>query len=592
MATKFDPENPALLKKLCAAVDYSKRQKKPFEEFRLELYRRITGPHYGDNEGRENRPINRLEFQSSVFLRGISSHNVQSRVETHYQELRPHAADLELALNQELGRIRAGDSFNMCALEAIVSMGVMEVGITSKNTPPDGEGNLYDPGHIFADPVLFEDLILDMAAKHWDQQSYVGHDFIVPFEWVKENRNFDKEARDKLVSPDREWYGDDTRSEELSWSGGEVEEFEDTMRLRQLFLPRQKLVLIFAVGSEKIQHPTPLQIIKWEGPERGPYHPLAFIKLPGNLIPLPPAINWFDLDDVINKNFRRAADQAESQKDIVFASPNNIADAEAVRDARDGDIIAVQDPKSVLPASFGGANEKNLAIVMWAKDVLNEISGNPDMLGGVGPQSATVGQDQLIAQNASGRLKDMQQSMLDFQSRVIQDLARWIWEDPLSEIRFTKQVGNTGYGIPVVWGPESRMGRFFDYNIYACPYSSVKRSPSEQGAFLLELLNTFVLPSLQFSQAQGKGLNWESVYKDIAKLNNVPELSYWIEHLSGEQVPQREPVSGKPAQTKRTYERINRPAATQQGKQQVLMRSLMGQDSQPAEMAALMRPAG
>jgi hypothetical protein len=155
-------------------------------------------------------------------------------------------------------------------------------------------------------------------------------------------------------------------------------------------------------------------------------------------------------------------------------------------------------------------------------------------------------------------------------------------------------VGNTGFSVPITWGPEQRTGDFYRHNITCNPYASVKRSPTEQGEYFLGLLERFVLPSLQFSQAQGKGLDWEYIYKIVSKLTNTPELAMAIQHLSGEQMPQREPSGGgMPAHTKRTYERINRPSSSRSGRDAVLARMMFGgEQSQSAEMGSLMRPAG
>ena len=56
--------------------------------------------------------------------------------------------------------------------------------------------------------------------------------------------------------------------------------------------------------------------------------------------------------------------------------------------------------------------------------------------------------------------------------------------------------------------------------------------------------------------------------------------------------PPPEKKVAKPAQTTRTYERVNRGGATRQGKDMAMMQTLFGGNPQPKEQAMMTRPVG
>jgi len=583
----FDPEDPVKIANLLDSVEWSQKRLQKRREQRLDHLKQYVGHHYGEEGAPDNVPVNMIELGVNIFQRAVAAHAPKAMIESNYPELLPAAADMELALNQEASRIRIKDSFNTCAREALFCMGLMEVGITTKDTPPDGEGYLYDPGHVFADPILFEDSILDMTSKFWDQQSYLGHEFSVNFEWAKDNDQFDSKARAALTNSS-EYIGlsEDVRSESLSQgSRATMDEFEETIRLRQLFLPRQQLVMLFSATGSRL----PLSIIQWEGPERGPYHRLSFGDVQGNLVPLAPVPVWIDLHDMVNRLANKAGRQAERQKTITGVRGSAEDDGNRVLEAKDGQMIKLDDPDSVREFKFGGANQETLGMVEWSKKVLETMGGNWPSLAGLGASSRTVGQDKLINEGASARLSDMQQTMVQFQSDVMKDLAFWMWNDPISEYHLNKPIQGTKYSVPIVWSPETRVGKFTDYLFKVNPYSGLPVSPEQEASEFLQLLTNFVLPAMPYMQQQGIGLNWEDIFKTIAKYQNKPELLRALVFTQGEQQPKPQ-LPPKQASTTRNYVRENRPGASYSGQQDVMIRQLFGGQSQQSEEDAMARP--
>lgn len=551
------------------------------------LRQQFVGNHRGSAEGAPHEtPINMIEQGVNIMLRGVTSHSPQVVVGTNYDELLPGASDLELVINEESERINLGESFSACAFDAMFTMGVMEVGITSGDTPPDGEGYQYDPGHVFADPILFEDLILDMNANDWDKMQYVGHDFDVLLDWAKSNPEFDREARSYLGA-DEELRSGEQRSEAMSRSGRR-DPFSETVRLRQIYLRNEGKLLTLAANQGWSQL---LREIDWEGPEHGPYHQLAYWKIPGNVIPLAPVPLWFDMHNSINRIASQVLNQAERQKTFTAVPGLAAQDGQQIPGIQDGGVYHFENPEKIKEVSMGGANQENLQIILWLKGLLETMGGNWPVLGGLGAQSRTIGQERLIYEQASGRLEQMQRAMYRFQSIIFQDMGFWLFNDPVSEFHSVKQIGNSGLTIPVVFSPENRMGKYFHYNFQVNPFASRDQTPSERANSFLQLIQEVLLPISPLLAEQGMALKWEYIIKTLAHHLNLPELGRSVIYSQGEKMPQRQHVGAKPAQTERRYVRENVSGQSQTSPDEQLLRFLEGQNGRSEGLEQLLESA-
>lgn len=606
MALDFDSYDPVVIKRLHSAIDWSLEKIKDRRETRFDHLAQYVGHLYGEEAAEDSVPINMIGLGIDILQRFISPHSPQVCVGSNYRSLLPAAYDLELALNQESKRINLSSAFNTWVIEALLCMGVLEVGITSKDTPPDGEGYQYDPGHLFVDPVLFDRLILDMYASSWETMSYVGHDYQVPYEWVKDNPEFEKSIRDAIKPYDEGYSLDeaDYQSEHLSRGDTSVETFMPMLALRQVYLPQHSKVLQFVVGQEEKR---PLKETKWEGPEHGMYIPLRFGLVPGNILPNAPVLQWAPLHDQLNSLWNKVTDQGERQKTLLLIRGAAAADGSRIIKANDGDAIYSEDPGGAVEMSTGGANPQTFALAMQCKDTLDWFAGNLSALGGLAAQSETLGQDKLLTQAASGKPQNLQEITMEAQMQVFEDMAFWLYNDPISEYHLIKPIGNSGLSLETTWGPEQRgidpsdpnsyeidrRGELVRYDFTIDPFSNQARSPSQKSNLYMQYLLQLLIPGEQGMMAQGMGLDWEYIVKTVAKLNNMPEISRSIRFVEGEAYPERGQVEkpGMSPNTTRTNVRVNKPAATQQGKDQVLIQHLMGASSQPSEMAGLMRQA-
>ncbi len=592
----FDPENPDHILQLHDCVDWSLDELQKPRETRLGDLGQYVGPDYGgENTADDAVPINMIELGVNILGRFLSSTRPQVDIGSDYERLLPGASDMSLACNFESNRVNLADTFNTWTIEALFRMGTVEVGITTKDTPPDEEGYLYDPGHLFVDPILFDNNILDMSAKRPELMFYRGHEYTVPLEWVKDNPTFDPLVREAIGAESADSPDADIASEGLSHSTKNMETLFPMITMRQLWIPSEKLILQFALGQEGRDAKMPLKIQSWEGPERGPYHDLCFGKVPGNLLPNAPVRQWAPLHDQLNRLWNKITDQGDRQKTLLLIRGAAAADGQRTVKANDGDAIYCEDPAGIKEWSSGGANPQTFALALQCKEILDQMAGNLSALGGLGAQSDTVGQDKLIAQNASGKPQNLQELTLEAERKVFEDMTFWVKNDPVSEYQLVKQIGSTQETIEYTWGPEDReaMGELTRYNYSVNPFSRPNRSPTEKANDFMQFVLSVLAPSEQSMVAQNMAIDWEFIVKTYAKFKDMPEIRRAIRYIQGENHPLRGEVEkpGMAANTTRTNVRMNQSAATPKGKAQVLISSLMGAGSQPSEMANLARPA-
>jgi len=585
----FDPDSESDVSDLYNSIEWSDDRFRARREQRKEHLKQLVGRHYGDNGADDAVPINMIELGYSIFTFQLSSHAIRGMVSTDTPELTPSATDLELALNQELKRINIANSFNDCVSEALFCMGVMLVGVDSSGASQKERPTVYS--QVFADSIPLEDLIVDMNAKSWESMTYVGHRFRVPLDWVKENEEYDPKVRE-MVSPstsDGNMFSDSEIDPQTMSRGesGMSEEFIKHADLMQVYLPSENMVLILIDGSTR----RPLKSFEWKGPKIGPYRPLRFGRVPSNLIPLAPVPLWYDLHDFINKGANKLLRQSLRQKTILGVAGVAKEDGSRIVDAEDGQAILMDNPNDSREYRFGGPDPQTQAAVMWAKQILENTAGNWPALGGLGAMSRTVGQDKMISESASARIEDMQKSLIEFSSGVLEDIAFWLWQDPLSEYHLLKPLKDTQFAFEKTWTPEQRQGDFFQYNCTVDPYSLVNKSPIEEAAELKQFVIEVLVPLLPIIQQDGMTVNWEHFFKTYDKFNRKLDLRQLITYMQGESIPTKsanEPP-GKPANTTRNYVRENRPAGTQQGQDQQMIAHLMGLEKQPAETAMMTR---
>lgn len=594
----MNPTNPKGSNRLRTAMRHSLRRLRVYRQNRLAAIKQLVGKHYSEDGTPDRVPLNLFELAYSIYKRSLVAQQPQVTVSTKFRNLKPMASTLEAAINHLLVEIDLETTLSDAVSDAMFCMGVINVGMAPYATLDDPEvfGAACNVGQPFAAVVSLDDWVHDMAAQRYEQCAYAGHRYRLPYEYVMECGLF--ENLDKL-EPMSKWGANDDfggsqeRAGEVSRGQPQSDEDEiyDYVELWNVWLPMERIVTTVVMDEERL----PLRTVEWEGPERGPYHIFGFEHVSDQIMPLAPAMMWMDIHKLTNDLFLKVGRQADRQKTVLAYEGRAAADAKAIQGANDGDAINVDSVDAIKEFKWGGAEQVNVALILQLVNQFSWLAGNLDMLGGLSPQSETLGQDQLLAASASKRLQAMQAKVLRVTTDVAKDLAQYLWNDPLIELPLTKRIKDLDMDIPTRFAPELREGDFLQYNIKIEPHSMQYQTPEMKFRAFMALLQQMVLPMAQMLGQQGLTLDFKKVVAKGAQLNGLEaelgDILVPMDPRSMQTEPQpMQAAATKPPQTLRQYERINRPAGTRVGRDNAMMQTLLNSKVQKDEIGSVGRP--
>jgi len=255
--------------------------------------------------------------------------------------------------------------------------------------------------------------------------------------------------------------------------------------------------------------------------------------------------------------------------------------------ASDGDTIRSDRPEATREVKYGGVDAPSLAFLIQIKDLFSYFGGNLDVMGGLAKGADTLGQERLLKQSSAMKVVDMQERTTKAVKSAIQTMAKWVYYDPVNEFPIEKQIGNTDLAIKTSFPPEMREADLLEYDLDIAPYSMQDRSPAERVQTMLQVMNEIILPMSPQLPQYGIQPDIGKFMQYLSKYSNTPELNDILGLMSQEDMVRAMEMSGGEARqspvTTRNYVRENRSGATQQGKDDVMSRILMGADVQPAE---------
>lgn len=563
---------------LRTAVDWSISQFERPRQKRVEAIKQYVGNHYAEGGTEKVVPTNFLELAVTIYMQQLAANPPRCTVTAKVPRLKPMAYTTEIALNQIPEEIGLDSTLRRAVSEALFSFAIVKVGMCSSGVSVLG----HDVGEAFADLVSLDNYFMDMSAKTRDGIQFEGDDYWLPVEDVREL--WEGKASD--ISPDEYTVTGDRgeeRAEGISTDEG-ADLYKEKVMLRNIWLPRTHQLVTYGVKSHKI-----FDIISWDGPKGGPYKKLGFSDVPGNLLPLPPVALWRDLHELGNNLFRKLGKQAEAKKTVAAFPGGNDESVEALKTAKDGDGIRYTGAKPEN-LTVGGIDAPTLAMFLQCKDLFAYYGGNLDALGGLAPMSDTIGQDEMMRAGASARVESMQFQTFNFAKDIYEALAWYEWTDPVRERMVEKPIKGTDITVRVPWSAETRDGDWLDFNFDLEAHSMQPNSPTLKLQKIGQVIERYIVPLMPIFERQGGQIDLKELTEQISRLANLPELKDIIRFgtpmLSQ---PEQGNPNPMPANTKRTYERVNRPGATRHGKDDVMSRLLMGGNVQPAEGAAMTR---
>jgi hypothetical protein len=304
----------------------------------------------------------------------------------------------------------------------------------------------------------------------------------------------------------------------------ENSDLEDEVEVYELWVPSAKAI-VTVPATDDVSFDDFLRIDDYYGPDKGPYSMLALTPpVPGNPMPIPMVGIWYDLHVKANEMAKKIIEQASRQKDNILYRRAAADDAEELKNAGDGEAIAVDDPNSVTTVSYGGQNNKNEVHLGSLMAWFNMMAGNPEQVGGqrVDAKSATAAN--ILQQNAGVTLEDMKDLVYQWAADEAGRRAWYFHTDPLMQMPLTRRQLTPGQPqidpmsgatfmspptmqeVQVILTPEARRGDFMDFTFKIEP-ESMGRVDSKVRVQQMQQLFQQILPAVmaaaQMSMAMG-----------------------------------------------------------------------------------------
>lgn len=583
MVKVTNPLNDTQFDRLTKSIDWSNKMLTKPRENRLAAIRQYVGYHYMKDGSEKRVIVPFLKMAIDIHVRLLAARSPRALFSTMQQDLKWTAANLELAVNQIPPEIKFEVTLKQLVLEALFGVSVAKVGLHTV-------GNIlgHEYGAPFVDVIPLDDLVIDMAARHIDLIQYMGNDYWLNYEDVMESETFKGKGREELAPDDFTVQGEAGEKRAESISVIETAElFKKKVWLRDVWIPSEKLMVTYSV---KDKHK--LRVVEWEGPERGPYPILSFGSVPGNLLPIPPVSAWRDLHELKNALYRKLGDQADAQK-TVQGFPGGEDDAVlAFKGCSDGGGISFPASQAPIQLKAGGIDQSTLAFFEECKNLGSYYAGNLDALGGLSPQSKTLGQDKLISEASGAQIREMAASVVKFAQEIFTHLAWYEWHDPVRRRNLKKAIPGTDLEIVVPWDQKSRRGNFDLYDMEIDVFSLQDDSPNAKWMRLLSLLKEVIFPLEGAIQQAGGTLDVKALAEMGAKWQDIPELSEIVKFIDQPEMAGSNKSVASMQNTVRQTERINRPGVTEQGRSAALQKVLLGGRPQKDEMAQIGQPTG
>lgn len=511
---------------LVNSLEWSRRQQVGFLDKRMEILRQIVGKHFGRNGCKERVPQNFIRLYCSVISRFLVSRSPSCLIEAGDARYRPLARQAKLWAKQYFSQLSLEKVLQKWAYEALI----YPVALLKVCPPEENYGGRIHADDDMPGPEVYnvdpERSIWDMAATGWDSIDYIGQRCTVPVDEMFGD-GWDEDRVQELVPDPQTLYNErgGEKSEALSlddadW-GKRLRPYQDFW---ELYLPKEDLLVSYPVIGNTIDT-RPIRVQEFHGPKgrdcpAGPFFKHSYEETPGQLMANPPVHVIYDLHLANNRMFRKLLRQAERQKTTTLVQSQYKAEGEDVRKAGDGDMIPVSNPAAFNELRMGGPDQHTMNFNLHAKSEADYFGGNISVMGGLGAQSPTATQDQLLSNASSQQLNFLQNEMLASTRPVMKALLWHKWNSPGPLIYNEPSVAGD-FAYPIEEEQRSSIA-FEQLKISVHPYSMQPVTPQMRIAQYQRLFQQTILPVMPFLMQQGVTIDFGEFIRLLAELEDLP----------------------------------------------------------------------
>ncbi len=485
--------------KLQQAVHRGAKRLKNFRSARVHFVKEYCGAYYDQASGAVGTKAVNLIFNAiRVLVPTLVLDFPKHTVMTPYLAAREYANLLGLALSQHDLQIHITDVYRRVIVDAIFTLGIMKTGLAQSDSvyvlDDDRGQQSMDNGTVYTEAVDFDNFVVDPASKEYmfRDAAFMGDRITIPRQMLLDSGEYKNDLVERLPRAGGQNGRSDGRAYGISMKTIEIDEnfaLQDEVEIYEIWVPSANAVITVPADPE-VTYPDYLRITDYYGVKEGPYTLLALTPpVPGNPLPIPSVGIWYDLHVLANRMAKKIVEQAERQKDIVTYKRTSVDDAEQLKNAGDGEAVAVDDPDGVRTLSFGGQQNSNENHLASLENWFNQLAGNVNQVGGQNIEAHSATASNILQQNSGIGLEDMRDAVYRAAATEARKRCWFFHTDPLMQIPLTKrqtrkqgQLVSTPAGpqwletpvqedVQVILTPEARSGNFIDFTFSIEPES-------------------------------------------------------------------------------------------------------------------------
>jgi hypothetical protein len=583
-------EAPFDINRLLSSIQGDRRFLKPYREKRVSAVSRFVGTNWSDDAAIKAQPVNLISLFVEVVARQLIPKNPRFDISTFQRENKPAVGTMKQWVNQKIEDIDLAQTLRRARVDGLFSLGIIKVALS---TPADAGRFTWkmNAGEPFAEVVDLDDFFYQTRSRDFNQAGYMGHFYTVPLDIIRDDsRNYSKARKDLIPSdPKQTNYDGDDRIDVLGGVPTTIDssDFEDMIDLCEVYVARHKLVYTFtrdqveaaSMRGDADGKLEPLRVQNWIGPDKGPYHILGDMVVPGNAMPKAKVMDLIELHDSANDAMRKLMGQAKRLKSVL-ATQGQDEDVERARKEEDGGVFRSSGPNLPKETTYGGPKQELMVASQLFQEQFSKHAGNLETMGGLSPQAGTLGQERLLAENSNRAIADLQGNTITFVQEVGKALCWYWWNDPFKVMRVKLPVSQ-GIEIERRLTPQKRaQTKWEDLNIKINPFSMQAQTPSSKLQFIIETVTKLALPMMPILQKDNISMDASRLFELIGELGDSPEL---LEIFTVRESPAQQTeseTSGEappmPQETTRNYNRTSQSTATGPGQNKMRMTALMG----------------
>ena len=484
--------------KFMKAVQRGAKRLSNFRGARTMFIKEYVGAYYDQKDGGiGTRALNLIYNATRVLVPTLVMNFPKHTISTPYLQSREYANLLGLALDQQDLKLGIKDIYRRAIVDAIFTLGVLKTGLAQSDDVYVFDDDLgqesVDNGTVYTDAVDFDNFVVDPNCREYmfADATFMGDRLTVPRQMLLDSGLYKNDLIERLPRSGTENRDGDKASDASMQQIDKADNaaLQDEVEIYEIWVPSANAIVTVPAAKEAVYEEY-LRVADYYGVKEGPYTLLAFSPpVPGNPLPVPAVGVWYDLHVLANRMAKKIVDQAERQKDIIGYKRSASDDAESVRDAADGEGIAMDDPDAVKTYSFGGQQNSNENHLQSLENWFNMLAGNPAQVGGQNIEAKSATAANVLQSNSQIGLEDMKDAVYQMAASEARRRAWFLHTDPLMKLPLTKRqlnaqpqqiqtpmgpqwlISPTMEEVQVILTPEARSGDFLDYTFKIEPES-------------------------------------------------------------------------------------------------------------------------